>query len=68
MMFTELGYWNNYNDIYGLRIPRLDKINNVFDELGPFGEGLTYTVISYKVKKFKSVEQKMKWHTIDQKL
>ncbi|MFB8424700.1 hypothetical protein ACFC4S_22060 [Priestia megaterium] len=68
MMFTELGYWNDYNDIYGLKIPKPDKINNIFDELGPFGEGLTYTAIGYSDEKFKSVKKEIKWHTIDKKL
>lgn len=68
MMFTELGYWNDYNDIYGLEIPKPDKINNIFDELGPFGEGLTYTVISYKMEKFKRVEREIEWTTTDEKL
>ncbi|MGF9890966.1 hypothetical protein ABEX78_20130 [Priestia megaterium] len=68
MMFTELGYWNDYNDIYGLEIPKPDKIYNIFDELGPFGEGLTYTVISYETKKFKRVEREIEWATTDEKL
>lgn len=35
--------------------------------MGPFGEGLTYTIISYREKQFKGIEQNLHWNSVNKK-